>query len=141
MILLTYKRKILLMRKDFILDRREQNVMHIIVGVRDGKESFEEAVIKSVKKETGITLKTTRLLSHTSKAYFFHAQLTDADVNSIVRNDGELLEFFSLKELGTLSLTAETQVFFTKHRDLLEKVDQVCPMGTDKPQLESQVLL
>ncbi len=130
MILLTYKRKMLLMRRDFVRDRHEQNALHLIVGIKDSSESFEETVLKAVEKETGIRLTAIQPLSHTNNAYFFHAQLTDADVNHIVRGEGDILEFFSLKELGTLSLTTETQVFVTKHRDLLETVDQCLPQAS-----------
>lgn len=122
-ILLTYKRKMLVMRRDFIRDRHEQNTTHFIVGIKSGKDSFEQAIRKTVVKETGILLKTIELLSHTDREYFFHAQLTDADVNHIIRGEGEILEFFSYKELETVALSDVTKMFIQRHRDLLEKVD------------------
>lgn len=114
----------LAMRKDFIRDRREQNIVHFISGIKGGKESFEKAIRRAVTKETGIALQTVQLLSHTEADYFFHAQLSDADVNNMVRCDGQLLEFFSLKDLDQLLLSEGTKVFITKHKDVLEKVDQ-----------------
>ena len=111
------------MRKDFIRDRREQNIVHFIGGVKEGKESFEKAIRRAVIKETGIALQAVQLLSHTDKDYFFHAQLSDADVNNMVRCEGQLLEFFSLKDLDQLLLSEGTKVFITKHKDVLERVD------------------
>lgn len=111
------------MRKDFIRDRHEQNTMHFIIGIKEKKESFEKTVLKAVERETGILLKTIELLSCNEGEYFFHASLTDADVNHIVRGEGEIIEFFSLKELETSMLSEVTRTFITKHRDVLEKVD------------------
>lgn len=124
-ILLTYKRRVLLKRKDFILDRREQNFWHFIVGVKDKNESFEEAIQKEVEKETGIKLEAIELISHNKKEYFYHACLTDSNVNDIVRPEGEVIEFFSLKELDSLSLSILTKLLISKHGDLFEKVDEI----------------
>lgn len=123
-ILLTYKRKMLVMRRDFIRDRHEKNTMHFISGIKSGRDSFEQAIRKTVVKETGIQLQTVQLLSHNETDYFFHAELSDRDVNNMVRCEGQLLEFFSYKELQTLLLSDLTKLFIEKHKDLLEKVDQ-----------------
>ncbi len=111
------------MRKDYVIDPREQNPWHCIAAVKGKSESFEESMLREVKKETGIHLKTTALLDRDREKHFFHTHLTDANVNNIVRQDGKVLGFFSPKELDTISLSDETKSLITSHKDLLEKVE------------------
>ncbi len=128
-ILLTYKGKVLLMHKDYILTTLNQDPWHFIFGIKEKNESSEETVQREVKKETGIQLKIIEFLScldhHNEKKYFYHTHLTDDNVNNIVRQDGKILEFFSLKELNTLSLSIATKLLLKRHKNVLEKVDQV----------------
>lgn len=124
-ILLTYKRKVLLMRKDFVIDKSEQNFWHFIAGIKDEDQSYEEAIKNVVEEEIGIELNALELISYGPKEFFYHANLTDENVNNIVRAEGKIFDFFSLKELGGLSLTLLTKLLITKHRDLLEKSEAI----------------
>ncbi|RJQ38040.1 hypothetical protein C4559_02345 [Candidatus Microgenomates bacterium] len=123
MILLTYKRKVLLACKDLILPGPQPKFWHFIVGAKDKNQSSEENMKKVVQDETGITLDNLELISQNQKESFYHTHLTDENVNNIVRAEGKILEFFSLKELGGLSLSILTKLLITKHKDLLEKAD------------------
>lgn len=113
------------MRKDIIIDRKEQNFWHFIAGIKDSNQSSEETIKKVVEKEIGIKLSCLELISNEDKEYFYHTNLTDTDVNNIVREEGKIFDFFSLKELDSLSLSVITKSLLTKHKDLLEKVDVV----------------
>ena len=128
-ILLTYKGKVLLMHKDYILATLGVDPWHFIFGVKEKNESSEETIHREVKKETGIQLKSIEFLSssddHDEKKYFYHTYLTDDNVNNIVRQDGKILEFFSLKELDSLSLSMVTKLLLQRHKNVLEKVDEV----------------
>ena len=121
-ILLTYKGKVLLMHKDYILATLDQNPWHFISGAKEKDESFEETIQREVEKETSIHLKTIELVEHDDNKYFYHTHLTDDNVNNIVRRDGKILEFYSLKEVDKLSLSLSTKLLIGKHRDLLGKV-------------------
>lgn len=121
-ILLTYKGKVLLMHKDYILATLDQNPWRFISGVKEKDESFEETIQREVEKETSIQLKTIELVEQDEKKYFYHTNLTDDNVNNIVRRDGKILEFYSLKELDKLSLSLSTRLLIARHKDLLGKV-------------------
>lgn len=128
-ILLTYKGKVLLMHKDYLLTTLDQDPWHFIFGVKEKNESSEETIHREVKKETSIQLKTIEFLGsldqQNEKKYFYHSHLTDDNVNNMVRRSGKILGFFSLKELDKLTLTIATKLFITRHRDLLGKADKI----------------
>lgn len=128
-ILLTYKGKVLLMHKDFILAALGEDPWHFIFGVKEKSESSEETIQREVEKETGIQLNTIEFLScldhNDEKKYFYHTHLTDDNVNNIVRQEGKILGFFSPKELDALSLSHVTKLLLAKHKDLLGKVNEV----------------
>jgi len=127
-VLLTYKGKVLLMQKDYILATLDVNHWHFIGGVGTKNESPEETIQREVKKETSIQLGSLQFLESivdkNVRKHFYHTHLTDDNVNHIVRRDGKILEFFSVKELDTLSLAVLTQLLLKKHKDLVEKTDQ-----------------
>lgn len=128
-ILLTYKGKVLLAHKDYILTTLNQEPWHFIFGVKEKNESFEETIQREVKKETSIQLGTIEflgsLVGEDEKKYFYHTHLTDDNVNNITRRDGKILEFFSLKELDALSLSISTKLFIAKHRGLLDRTNKI----------------
>ncbi len=119
-ILLTYKGKILLMHRDD--SPIVQTAWCLIEEEKENTTSFEEAIITKVEEETGIKLIAVKLLTSSTsediKKYFYHAELTDNDVNNIKRDDGQTLEFFTLPEIEKLSLTISSKAFF----DFLEEV-------------------
>lgn len=108
LILLTYKGKILLTHKN----------------TNPTLPNFWSFLgLKSAEKETSVKLKSVELLesdSYKSGDSFYHATLSDDNVNNIKRNEGQTLNFFTLKEIKKLSLTTIAQEFLEKHEDFLQ---------------------
>lgn len=102
LILLTYKGKALLMRKTN--------------GPMD-KEKHPWCLINAIKieKEMGIKIEKVEFVSES--CYF--ARLTDDNVNKIERTENQLLDFFSVKELGRLFMSSATAQFISKHSTLI----------------------
>ena len=126
LILLTYKGKVLLMHRN-----TQPNILEIkdwcfIGGVKEKHKSSKETIFRDVERETSIKLEEVELLSDRlysdEKKHFYHAELTDENVNDIKREEGQTLDFFTLRELERLNLSASTKSFVLKHRDLLEQV-------------------
>lgn len=123
-ILLTYKGKILLMHKDYILETSDANPWHFISGIKDKNATSEETIAREVKRETSIDLPSVEFLGSLDgkdrKKYFYHAPLTDENVNNMVHRDGKILGFFSVKELDNLLLSLSTRLLISRHREILE---------------------
>ena len=115
LILLTYKGKVLLMHKEKSVIDEEKHPWCLIGGIKGKKESFEQALSRRVQNETGIKIENIEYVSE----FCYHANLTDADVNNIQRKEHQLLDFFTPRELSKLFLANSTQVFLTKHSDLI----------------------
>lgn len=111
LILLTYKGKILLMYKRNGPGDEEQHLWSFIGGVREKKESFENALVRKVEKEVGIRIENVEFVSEAC----YYARLTDDNVNKMERAENQLLDFFSLKELDNLFLSKTTRQFISKH--------------------------
>ena len=93
LILLTYKGKVLLMHKQKSVIDEENHPWCLIGGVRENKESFENAMARRVEKETGIKIENVEFVSENC----YHARLTDDNVNKIKRAENQLLDFLHLK--------------------------------------------
>ncbi len=114
-ILLTYKGKALLMYKKSSPMDEEKHAWCFIGGIKENRESFENAMARKVEKETGIKIEKVEFVSESC----YHARLTDDNVNKIERAEGQLLDFFTLKELGKLFLSSTTAQFILKHGALI----------------------
>ena len=114
-ILLTYKGKALLMYKRNGPMDEEKHAWCFIDGIKENKESFENAMARKVEKEMGVKIEKVEFVSESC----YHARLTDDDVNKIKRAEGQLLDFFTLKELGKLFLSSTTAQFISKHGALI----------------------
>ncbi len=114
-ILLTYKGKALLMYKKSSPMDEEKHAWCFIGGIKENRESFENAMARKVEKEMGIKIEKVEFVSESC----YHARLTDDNVNKIKRAEGQLLDFFTLKELRKLFLSNATQQFISKHGALL----------------------
>lgn len=115
LILLTYKGKILLMYKNNSPIDTEQHPWSLIGGICEKRESFEKALTRRVEKETGIKVENVEYISESC----YHARLTDDNVNNIKRGEGQLLDFFSPKELQKLNLSSATAKFLQEHQSLI----------------------
>jgi len=111
LILLTYKGKVLLMHKQKGPMDDQEYPWSFISGLPEKRESLEKALIKRVEKEMGIKIENIEFVAD----YYYHARLTDDNVNNIVRSANQLLDFFSLKDLKKLNLSLETREFIAKY--------------------------
>lgn len=115
LILLTYKGKALLMYKTNSPVDEEKHEWCFINGKRDDKESFEEALSRKVEKEASIKVDGVERVFEN----FYHARLTDDNVNQIKRGERQLLDFFTLREMQKLHLEASTKSFISKFGNLI----------------------
>ncbi len=115
LILLTYKGKALLLyRSENPLDQGQRE-WSFIEGIKGVEESFEQALFRKVEGEASIKIKGIEFISR----HFYHARLTDDNVNSIVRGEGQLLNFFTLAELQKLSLSPSSREFVSNYGNLI----------------------
>jgi NADH pyrophosphatase NudC (nudix superfamily) len=115
LILLTYKGKALLMQKSKGPIDEEKHPWCFIGGIKKTGETAERTMLRRVEKEAGIIVKDIELVSDAC----FHAQLTDDNVNQIKREENQLLNFFTIKEIRKLFLSRLTQQFVIKHGSLI----------------------
>lgn len=115
LILLTYKGKALLMNKSNSSIDKEKHPWCFIGGVKGETESFESAMRRRVEMEAGIEIENVEVVSET----YYHARLTDDNVNKIKREENQLLDFFTLKDLRKLFLSNTTAQFISKHSSLI----------------------
>lgn len=94
---------------------KEKNPWCLIGGDIGNEKSFEIAMTKQVKKETGIKIEKVEFISESR----YHARLTDDNVNNIERSENQLLDFFSLSESKKLILSTTTAQFISKHSELI----------------------
>lgn len=94
---------------------KEKHPWCFIGGVKGEKESFESAMKRRVETETGIEIRDVELVSESC----YHARLTDDDVNRIKREENQLLDFFTIKDIKKLFLASTTARFVEKHSALI----------------------
>ena len=94
--------------------------------MQEKNKSSQDSISKKVERETSLKLPSVQLLStkieEEIEKCFYHAPLTDADVNNIQRGEGQTVSFFTLQEVEKLSLTESSRAFLTMHKDFLEKM-------------------
>jgi len=124
LILLTYKGKILLMLQNSSPLVIKDKLWCFIGGSKQKNKSVEASISKLVEKETSIKLPSVEFLStgliDEQTSYFYHANLTDENVNNIKRDNDKIFNFFSFREITKLTLTPATKLFVSKHKDILE---------------------
>lgn len=95
-----------------------------IGGSKQKNKSVEDSISKLVEKETSVKLSSVEFLStdliDEQMSYFYHANLTDDNVNNIKRENDKIFNFFSFREIKKLTLTPATKLFISKHLDILE---------------------
>lgn len=115
LILLTYKGKALLMRKDNSPVDEDNHPWCFITAVKEEKESFEKVMSERVEKETGIKIGKVEFVAESC----YHARLTDDNVNNIERAENQLLNFFTLEESKKLFLSKSTLKFISDYGALI----------------------
>ncbi|KKQ93291.1 MAG: hypothetical protein UT56_C0003G0033 [Candidatus Levybacteria bacterium GW2011_GWB1_39_7] len=93
----------------------EKHAWSFIGGTKGTQGSIESALSKRVEKETGVKIEKVEFVSKSC----YHATLTDDNVNRIERQEGQLLSFFSFRELQNLLLSNPTREFVSKHGALI----------------------
>lgn len=125
-VLLTYKGKILLSSPDLPIAGPKPQSWCLIGGKKPDEQSPEQTIQKRIKYITKLELKNINLLSpslHKNHGeYFYYGQLSDSDVNSIERREGERLEFFTLIELEKLTLTEATEGLLSEYKNAVEEL-------------------
>lgn len=126
LILLTYKGKVLLLQKDDILHNFLENDWHFIDRYKDKHKSLETTITDEVERETNIKLDSVNLVLRVPREnrteHLFHARLTDKQVNNIQRNDGKILQFFTLQELKKLQLHPSIAAIMSDYTSLIENL-------------------
>ena len=103
------------MHKQSSVIDKEKHPWSFISGVKEKKETFEKTMYRRVEKEMGIKIENIEFVSES----FYHARLTDDNVNKIIRTENQLLDFFTLKELQKLFLSNATAKFISQHSSLI----------------------
>lgn len=115
LILLTYKNKVLLMHKQKgILDQGKHPWRLISVTINQNL-SLEQTLISRIQEEMGIKVENVERITEN----YYHARLTDKNVNNIQRSEHQLLDFFTLKDTEKLFLSDETSKFISAYPQLI----------------------
>lgn len=101
-------------KQDSVIDEK-RHPWSLISGIKEKSQSFEEILVKRVQKEMGIKIENVEYVSE----FYYHARLTDDNVNHITRSENQLLDFFTLKEVGKLFLSSESAKFISNHSVLV----------------------
>lgn len=115
----------LLLSPDLDSNGVRQNLWRLIGCEKQDPESFEEAICRKIKYTTKLELTNIQPLSPSARdrdKHFYHGELTDNDVNSMERREGQRLEFFTLTELEKLPLTSSMQGFLTEYKNAVREL-------------------
>src|SRR4030042_4629499 len=133
-VFLIFKGKLLLLLRDNDPNISSPNCWHLIGGISDKNEKPEETLVREVKEEININIniKNCKFLSvvHLRKGnescfdkYLYYYKLTPKEVDQIqLGNEGQKLKFFSLKELGEITLSRITIPCIQQSKDLIKKI-------------------
>ncbi len=92
-----------------------KNAWSFIAAIKNSKEPLMNTLVKVVEKEMGIKLDSVEKVTDN----FYHARLSDDNVNQIKRDEDQLLDFFTPKDLEKLSLSNSTADFISKYNSLI----------------------
>jgi hypothetical protein len=85
------------------------------IGIdKKDNEKLEKTLTKIVEKETNIKIDRIEFVSDN----YYHARLTDENVNNIQRDELQLLNFFTASEINNLALSSSTKQFLDQHQSL-----------------------
>ena len=125
-IILTYKGKVLVMHTENNPLLLNEVVWRFIGRNREKGKSMEETILREVEKQTGIKLSSIDFLStieeDDTQKHFYHGRLSDSNVNNMNRDQGQTIQFYSMRELEKIPLTPSTRKFITQHSNIFERV-------------------
>ena len=125
-IILTYKGKVLVMHTENNPLLLNEVVWRFIGRNREKGKTMEETILREVEKQTGIRLESIELLSTVEEdsiqKHFYHGRLTDTQVNNMNRDQGQTIQFYSMRELEKIPLSPSTKKFIAQHNNIFEKV-------------------
>jgi hypothetical protein len=101
-------------KSDGVMDTK-QHEWTLIEGAAAKKGLVETEIVRLIEREMGIKISKVDKVEES----YYHAQLTDDNVNEIDRSEGKLLDFFAVKELDNLALSESTSQFISKHSALI----------------------
>ncbi|MEO6508940.1 MAG: NUDIX domain-containing protein [Patescibacteria group bacterium] len=125
LVILSYKRKLLLILRDNKPDIVSPNHWAFPGGIREKDESFVETAIREVNEELNIKISELefiielKYLDKTKKLYF--APLSNNQVDSIELHEGQRYALFSPNEAQKLLLARSTKLFFDSHFNLIKE--------------------
>jgi ADP-ribose pyrophosphatase YjhB (NUDIX family) len=126
-IILTYKGKVLVMHTENNPLLLNEVVWRFIGRNREKGKSMEETILREVEKQTGIKLSHVEFLStieeDDTQKHFYHGRLTDSNVNNMNRDQGQTIQFYSMRELEKIPLTPATKKFISQHSNVFEKAE------------------
>ncbi len=103
-ILITYKNKILLSTSDIPLQKSEWDFVKKR-AIRAGLSFTDNSSLESAPEQA-----------------FTYIKLSDENVNSIARKNGQRLEFYSISEIEKLPLSAQASELFSKYKTDMVKL-------------------
>jgi len=124
LIILTHKRKLLLVLRDNKPTITSPNCWSFIGGTKDAGESFEDATKRETAEEIGIILRNIvylkTLLYEDRRKYIYHAELTDEQVKTINLTEGQRYNFFTSEDTKKVDLAYSTSMFLSEYGDLIK---------------------
>lgn len=112
--------------RNYVFNSGAKKIWCMIGGKKGNNESFEKTITRCIKEEMNIEINDMKFLlvnsSDSKDTYFYHGKLTDNNVNFIERSEGQELQFFDLKELNKIQLTASANQFFSQNKNILEEI-------------------
>ena len=97
----------------------------LICGRKTDLESSEQTIQRKIKHATKLDLKNIKLLTTkllNKDEYIYHGELSDSDVNSMQRREGQRLEFYTLEELTKLPLSEPCEGFMEDYKETVEEL-------------------
>jgi hypothetical protein len=93
----------------------EKHPWNLVTVAKDKNIPLEQSLKNQVYEEMGIIIESIKTISES----YYHARLTDKNVNNMHRSEHQLLDFFTLKEAKNLYLSDEASKFIFTYYQLI----------------------
>jgi len=124
--------KILLFHRDNIPTIRSPDCWQLVGGGIEKDETPEQGLIREVKEEASYDLEEFKLITKTKRVlgedvwvYVAFVDKNEESKFSLGPGEGQEIRWFTIDEALAIKLTPETEILFTKNRDLVAEI-----MGT-----------